>query len=295
MSNIKNTFSHRTSEPEDSVLYIIGTPIGNLNDISKRAINILSKVSLIACEDTRNTRQLMQCLNISNKLISFNDHNAKTKLSFLIDDLKRGNSIALVSDAGMPLISDPGELLVKEAKKESIDIITVPGPCAALTALVCSGLSTKVFTFYGFLPKSGKERKEILNTINLSKDTSIIYESPKRIIKSLMDLRSICGGKRNISLSRELTKKFEQNLGSDFDSVINYLLNNEPKGEFTLIISGYNANNNFKDDEYKLLKDELYELIEAGLSHSAASIYLSKKYQKPKNKIYKLLIEDNVR
>tara|TARA_Y100001968_G_scaffold323637_1_gene361646 strand:+ start:1178 stop:2059 length:882 start_codon:yes stop_codon:yes gene_type:complete len=293
MINLNNTFSHRKSEPEEGVLYIIGTPIGNLNDISKRAINILSKVSLIACEDTRNTKKLMQCLDISNKLVSFNDHNAKTKLSFLIADLKRGNSIALVSDAGMPLISDPGALLVQEAKKESIDIITIPGPCAALAALVCSGLSTRIFTFYGFLPKSGKERKEILNSIKISKETSIIYESPKRIIKLLEELRSICGGQRNISLSKELTKKFEQHLGDDLDSVINFLLNNEPKGEFTLIISGNDLNS--KDEESKLLKNELYELIEAGLSHSAASNYLSKKYQKSKNKIYKLLIEDKVK
>ena len=293
MINLNNTFSHRKSEPEEGVLYIIGTPIGNLNDISKRAINILSKVSLIACEDTRNTKKLMQCLDISNKLVSFNDHNAKTKLSFLIADLKRGNSIALVSDAGMPLISDPGALLVQEAKKESIDIITIPGPCAALAALVCSGLLTRIFTFYGFLPKSGKERKEILNSIKISKETSIIYESPKRIIKLLEELRSICGGQRNISLSKELTKKFEQHLGDDLDSVINFLLNNEPKGEFTLIISGNDLNS--KDEESKLLKNELYELIEAGLSHSAASNYLSKKYQKSKNKIYKLLIEDKVK
>ena len=294
MSNLQDPLSHRKSEPEGSVLYVLGTPIGNLNDLSKRAINILSKVSLIACEDTRNTKQLMNYLRIKNRLVSFNDHNAKKKLSYIICELKKGNSIALVSDAGMPLISDPGEILVREAKKESIDIITIPGPCAAITALVCSGLSSSSFTFYGFLPKSGKEREKILNSIKISKHTSIIYESPKRLIKLLQELRSICGGSRNISLSRELTKKFEQHIGNDIDNVLNFFLDKEPRGEFTLIISAYESSDENQESDYKILKRELIELIEAGLSHSAASIYLSKKYQKSKNKIYKLLLQDNV-
>ena len=294
MSNLQDPLSHRKSEPEGSVLYVLGTPIGNLNDLSKRAINILSKVSLIACEDTRNTKQLMNYLRIKNRLVSFNDHNAKKKLSYIICELKKGNSIALVSDAGMPLISDPGEILVREAKKESIDIITIPGPCAAITALVCSGLSSSSFTFYGFLPKSGKEREKILNSIKISKHTSIIYESPKRLIKLLQELRSICGGNRNISLSRELTKKFEEHIGNDIDNVLNFFLDKEPRGEFTLIISAYESSDENQESDYKILKRELIELIEAGLSHSAASIYLSKKYHKSKNKIYKLLLQDNV-
>tara|TARA_Y100001968_G_scaffold327045_1_gene371304 strand:+ start:11550 stop:12437 length:888 start_codon:yes stop_codon:yes gene_type:complete len=294
MANLQDTFSHRGPEPEQRVLYLLGTPIGNLNDISARAINILSKVSLIACEDTRNTMQLMQYLKIKNKLISFNDHNAKKKISYLISELKKGNSIALVSNAGMPLISDPGQILVNEAKKESIEIITIPGPCAALTALICSGLSAKSFTFFGFLPKSGKERKEILNSIKFSRHTSIIYESPKRIIKLLKELNKICGGDRNISLSRELTKKFEQHIGNDIDNVLNFFVDKEPKGEFTLIISAFESCDEDQEGKYKILKRELIELIEAGLSHSAASIYLSKKYQTSKNKIYKLLIKNNV-
>ena len=165
MNYLQKKFTQRESEPEKSTLYIVGTPIGNLNDITKRAINILSKVSLVACEDTRNTKKLMQYLKISNKLTSFNEHNAKSKISHLLSELKKGNAIALVSDAGMPLISDPGEFLVKMVRKENFEVITIPGACAALAALVCSGLSTSRFIFYGFIPKSGEERSKLIMSI----------------------------------------------------------------------------------------------------------------------------------
>tara|TARA_Y100001978_G_scaffold201885_1_gene221341 strand:- start:741 stop:1628 length:888 start_codon:yes stop_codon:yes gene_type:complete len=294
MNSIKDSFSHRRPEPEECVLYIVGTPIGNLKDMSERGINILSNVSLIACEDTRNTGKLLQCLDISNKLISFNDHNAKTKIPFILSELKNGKSIALVSDAGMPLISDPGELLVNEARKATIEVITIPGPCAAIAALVSSGLPNSKFVFYGFLPKSGKERVQILNSVFNSKLTSIIYESPKRIIKLLLELKELCGSERRISISRELTKKYEQNIGNNLKDAIDYFNKTEPLGEFTIII-GPNENIqsiNEEQEEINLLKGELLELIKAGLSHSSASIYLAKKYKKSKNKIYNLTLND---
>ena len=149
----KTSLSHRNQEPENSVLYLVGTPIGNLDDISLRAIKILKNVSLIACEDTRQTIKLMNKLWIKNKLISFNDHNSCKKIPKLINDLKEGKSIALVSDAGMPIICDPGEDLVKNAKSNGIDVICIPGPSAALTALVSSGMASSSFNFEGFLPK----------------------------------------------------------------------------------------------------------------------------------------------
>ena len=138
--NIKSSLSHRGREPENSVLYIVGTPIGNLNDISQRALNILKNVSLIACEDTRQTKKIMSKFNISNKLISFNKHNSSIKIPKIIKDLKEGKSIAIVSDSGMPGICDPGEDIVRSLKSEGIEIICVPGACAAITALVSSGL-----------------------------------------------------------------------------------------------------------------------------------------------------------
>tara|TARA_B100001287_G_C22634884_1_gene507017 strand:+ start:529 stop:1410 length:882 start_codon:yes stop_codon:yes gene_type:complete len=291
MHLIQETFSHRRPEPEESILYIVGTPIGNLKDISERAKYILSKVSLIACEDTRNTRKLLHCYGLNNKLISFNEHNSKSKIPFLISELKKNKTIALVSDAGMPLISDPGELLIKEVRKAGFEAVTIPGPCAATTALVCSGLSSSRFIFYGFIPKSGKERDNMLYSISSNEFTSIIYESPKRVLKLLEDLRELCGDERKISISKELTKKYEQNICCNFKDAIDYFSKIKPIGEFTLIISPKDKLIDSERIEINLLKDELFELVSAGLSHSYASNYLAKKYKKPKNKIYKLLLD----
>ena len=169
----KNLLSHRNKEPESSVLYIVGTPIGNLNDISIRALQILGNVSLIACEDTRQTKKIMNKFDISNQLLSFNKNNSFFKISKIINYLKSGQSIALVSDAGMPSICDPGEDLVKEARLNGIDIICIPGPCAALTALVSSGMPASRFTFEGFLPRKNKEREKILMQISDYEKTTI--------------------------------------------------------------------------------------------------------------------------
>ena len=285
-----NLLSHRNQEPESSVLYIVGTPIGNLEDISIRAIKILNKVSLIACEDTRITGKLLKHLKIKNKLISFHKDNSMSRLNYLINKLQEGNSIALVSDSGMPLISDPGENLVKEVKRNNFEVICIAGPCAAISALVSSGLDTSKFTFYGFMPKSNSERKLHLKSISNSQNTCIIYESPKRILKLLNDLKQICGGKRNIVLLKEITKRYEKHYGDDLDTVIEILESNEPKGEYTLVISGRDDDEFISSRNEKDLSIELKELMKAGLSHSAASNYLSKKSGRSKNEIYKLII-----
>jgi len=290
--NTKVTLSHRNKEPENGILYLVGTPIGNLNDISIRAINILRGVSLIACEDTRKTGKLLKYFDISNKLISFHKYNSINKVDFLINKLKENASIALVSDAGMPLISDPGEIIVKKAKENNFDVICIPGPCAALSALVSSGLDTSRFTFYGFIPKSTLLRKSILRAIYESKNTSIIYESPKRILKLLIDLKEICGGDRKIVLMKELTKRFERHYGNSINDVIQEIEFKEPKGEFTLIISGNSQN--ALVNEISLIED-LKELIKAGLSNASASNYLSKKSGLSKNQIYKLSIKNSLK
>ena len=167
-------FSHRNKEPENSSLYLVGTPIGNLNDISFRAINILKNVSLIACEDTRQTKKLMNKYEIKNNLISFNKNNSFHKIPRIIDELKSGKAIALVSDAGLPSICDPGEDLVKEAKSKELNVICIPGPCAALTALVSSGINSSRFIFEGFLPRKKKERDKILLEISKSERTIVL-------------------------------------------------------------------------------------------------------------------------
>ena len=292
--NINNPLSHRNREPERGVLYIVGTPIGNLEDISLRASNILKKVSLIACEDTRITGKLLKNISISNKLISFHKYSSNDRFDFLISKLKKGDSIALVSDAGMPLISDPGYRLVREIKNKNLDVICIPGPCAAITALVSSGIDTSQFTFFGFIPKSSKDREVVLKKIFENQATSIVYESPKRIIKLLNDLKDLCGIDRDVVVMKEITKRYEQHFGYKIDNIIEKLEGIELKGEYTLVISG---NNNIKrEDEVKeeYLRDELLELIQIGLSHSAAANYLSKKSRLSKNKIYKLILENDL-
>ena len=171
------SLSHRNHEPELGVLYIVGTPIGNLEDISFRALNILKNVFFIACEDTRQTKKIMNRFNINNKLISFNQNNSNKKIPHIISNLKEGNAIAMVSDAGMPGICDPGEELIKKAKIEGIDVICIPGACAALTALVSSGFSTSKFIFEGFLPKKNQLESKY-HEINNNTKTTILFEFP---------------------------------------------------------------------------------------------------------------------
>ena len=284
--NIKSTSSHKNQEPESGFLYIVGTPIGNLNDLSYRAINILKNVSLIACEDTRQTSKIMSKFDFKNNLISFNKHNSFKKIPKIIKDLKDMQSIALVSDAGMPSICDPGEDLVKEARSNEINIVCIPGPCAAVTALVTSGLPSSKFTFEGFLPKKTSERLKILLEISRNEKTSIIYESPNRLKKRLCELKEFCGEEREIRVLRELTKKFEQHIGDNIYEVINFFNKREVLGEITVVINGINnSKSNQTFDNYEIKKD-LHDLTNAGLSLSAASKYLAKKNNIPKNIIY---------
>tara|TARA_Y100000589_G_C27107249_1_gene610658 strand:- start:385 stop:1248 length:864 start_codon:yes stop_codon:yes gene_type:complete len=279
--------SHRNKEPESGVLYIVGTPIGNLNDLSPRAKNILKNVSLIACEDTRQTKKIMTKFDMSNNLISFNKFNFANKIKIIIDELKEGNSVGLVSDAGMPIICDPGLELVKETRLNGLDIVCIPGPCAVTTALVTSGMKSCRFVFEGFLPKKKTEREKILVGISKDERTTILFESPHRLNKLLNELKEYCGGKREIQVSRELTKKFEENIVGDLDKVITILKDKEIKGEFTLVVKGIKSTET-KDFNRSYLKKELQELIDAGLSLSSAAKYLAKKKKLTKNIIYNL-------
>ena len=272
----KTSLSHRNSEPERSVLYVVGTPIGNLNDISSRALNILKSVSLIACEDTRQTKKLMNRFQISNTLISCNKHNSLKKIPFLMNALKEGKSLALVSDAGMPSISDPGEEIVKAVKLEGYDVVCIPGPCAAITALVSSGFASSRFVFLGFLPKKKKDREKILLEISNEEKTTILYEAPHRLKNLLGELFEFCGSDREIEVTRELTKKFEQHIGNNIEKVISYFEGKEVIGEITIIIKGIKKITN-KEVNLSDLRKELNDLIDAGLSLSDASKYLAKK------------------
>ena len=279
--------SHRQEEPENGIFYLVGTPIGNLDDISPRAINILANVSFVACEDTRQTKKIMNKFNISNNLVSFNKENSLNKIPKLIAELKAGKSIALVSDAGMPGICDPGENIVRKVKLEGIGVICVPGACAAITALVSSGMPSSQFIFEGFLPRKNIDREKILFEISKSEKTTIVYESPHRLKKLLKELLELCGAEREIVVARELTKKFEEHVGSNINDVIMYFKDKDVLGEITLVIKGRTnkQNQKFNQDD---LKKELNELIKAGLSLSAASKYLAKKNGIKKSIIYNL-------
>ncbi len=282
--------SHRSQEPESGVLYIVGTPIGNLNDLSLRALHILENVSLIACEDTRQTKKIMNKFNIKNNLISFNMHNCSKKIPEIINNLKEGKSIALVSDAGMPTICDPGEELVQETKSNEIDTICIPGPCAALTALAVSGMPSSRFVFEGFLPKKKSERNKILSEISNRGKTTIIFESPLRLYKLIEELKEFCGEDREVQISRELTKKFEEHISDNLGKVLDLLKGKEIKGEITLIVKGLE---NAKCGKFNklTLKKEIQELIDLGLSLSSAAKYLAKKNKLTKSLIYDLYLK----
>ena len=284
---LNSTLSHRDQEPENSVLYLVGTPIGNLNDISLRALDILKNVSFIACEDTRQTKKIMNRFKFHNILLSFNKDNSLKRIPKIISQLKSGKSVALVSDAGLPGISDPGEDLVKNVRLNKLEVICIPGPCAALTALVSSGLPSSRFIFEGFLPRKKIEREKIIFEISKNEKTTILYESPHRLKKLLNELKEICGGTRQIIVSRELTKKFEEHIGNTIDMVIDFYQNREVFGEITLLVGGLEKSKNLEFDKLQL-KNDLNELIEAGLSLSAASKYLAKKKSLTKNLIYNL-------
>ena len=278
--------SHKNQEPESNVLYIVGTPIGNLADISYRALNIFRNVSLIACEDTRQTRKIMSKFKFTNNLISFNKNNSRKKIPKIINDLSSGKSIALVSDAGMPSICDPGEDLIKEARQNGINIICIPGPCAAITALVSSGLPSSKFIFEGFLPKKKSEREKLLIEISKNVKTTILFESPHRLRKLLNELKEYCGEEREILISRELTKKFEETIGNNIKEVISYFERREIIGEITIVLKGINeTKQNININKLELQKD-LHELTKAGLNLSAASKYLAKKNNLKKSIVY---------
>ena len=278
--------SHKNKEPESSVLYIVGTPIGNLKDISYRALNIFKNVSLIACEDTRQTKKILSKFEFTNNLTSFNKHNYKKKMPQIISDLNSGKSIALVSDAGMPSICDPGEELIREARSNAIKTICIPGACAAITALVSSGLPSSKFIFEGFLPKKKIEREKIILEICKSDKTTILYESPYRLKRLLFQLKEICGGEREIIIFRELTKRFEEHIGNTIEEAISYFESREVIGEITVVIKGNNKvkqNDNYNKIE---IKKDLHELTNAGLNLSEASKYLAKKNNLKKSIIY---------
>jgi len=219
------------------ILYLVGTPIGNLKDITLRALQILKEVDLIAAEDTRHTRKLLSHYDIHTSLTSFFEHNELRKTSYLIRRLKQGDKIALVSKAGMPGISDPGYYLIREAIKEDISLVPVPGPTALILALIASGFPTHSFVFEGFLGRNKEKRAQKLRKLKKEERTIVIYVSPHRIKKVLAEIEQILGDRR-IAVVREITKKFEETIRDRVGKVIKIFEEKKPRGEFTLVIEG---------------------------------------------------------
>jgi len=221
------------------VLYLVATPIGNLDDITLRAIKILKEVDFIAAEDTRHTLKLLNHLDIQKPMISYYEHNIRERGEKIVAKIKEGNTAALVSDAGTPAISDPGEDLVKLCIKEGIRVIPVPGAVAAINALIGSGISTKRFSFEGFLSVNKKSRIDHLESVCDSLHTLIFYEAPHKLLNTLNDMLKYFGN-RKITVARELTKKFEEFIYTDLENAISHFTQNAPKGEFVLILEGAN-------------------------------------------------------
>lgn len=218
-------------------LYIVPTPIGNLGDITYRAVEVLGKVDAILAEDTRQTKKLLDHYGIEKKLIPYHQHNEHKNLSMVIDKLKDGETFAVCTDAGMPGISDPGFLLIREVVQEGINVITLPGAVAAIVALVNSGLPCDTFVYEGFLPhKKGKQTKIL--SLAEEKRTTIFYESPHRIVKTLTMIKELLGEERGIVIGRELTKKFEEYVRGTVTEVLVHFESNVPKGEFVLLVAG---------------------------------------------------------
>lgn len=272
------------------ILYIVATPIGNLEDITLRAIRVLKEVDIIAAEDTRHTLKLLNHLEISKPLISYHRHNEEIKTQELIDKLQEGKNIALVSDAGTPVISDPGGEIVKSAIENNIKVIPVPGACALITALVASGIDAKEFTFIGFLPQNKKNRNEKLEKIEKEERTSILYEAPHKLEKTLEDIGKVIG-KRKVVLARELTKIHEEYIEGTIDELQAKI--KEPKGEYVIIIDKNNkAQKQTEQEKLNAMQvEEHYKYYEQkGLNKKDIIKQIAKDRNVTKNEIYQKFI-----
>ena len=269
-------------------LYLVATPIGNLEDITLRALKVLEKVDVIAAEDTRHTLKLLNFYAITKPLISYHRHNEEVKSDVLIDKLKNGENIALVTDAGTPGISDPGEEIVKKAIENNIEIIPIPGACALINALICSGFNTKEFIFYGFLPINKKLRTKKLNEISKQNKTIILYEAPHKLLKTLNDILENIGD-INCILAKEITKIHEEYIRGKISELISR--KEEIKGEYVILLD---LNNNEQEDcsKKEMPLEEQYEYYEKkGLEKKEIIKQIAKDRNTNKNEIYQKFLK----
>ena len=268
------------------ILYIVATPIGNLQDITQRALDTFAQVDLIAAEDTRHSGLLLSHYGIKKPFFALHDHNEQEKAHILVEKLKQGSHIALISDAGTPLISDPGFHLVRQCREAGIRVVPLPGACAAITALCASGIASDRFCFEGFLPAKSKARKDKLENIAEEDRTLIFYESTHRILDTLEDMQSVLGGERYIVLAREITKTWETITGNTIKNLREWLLEdpNRTKGEMVLIVEGKPKSDN--NDEISPQAMKALELIAEELPLKKAAAIVAELYGYKKNALY---------
>lgn len=272
-------------------LYVCPTPIGNLDDITYRTIKVLNEVDLIAAEDTRHSIKFLNHFEISKPLTSYHEHNKDSKGSYLINKLLEGENIALISDAGMPGISDPGEEIIKEAIKNNILVEVLPGATASITALVGSGLKTSKFVFEGFLDRDKKNKRKRLEELKEEERTIIFYESPHRLKETLKEMLKIFGN-RQISINRELTKKYQEILRVDLESAVDIFEEKEARGEFVLVVEGFSGEKSLKNDFSNLDEREYVKmLIESGLTKKDAIKKVCKERKLTKDIVYKQVLD----
>lgn len=272
-------------------LYICPTPIGNLEDMTYRTIRILNEVDLIAAEDTRHSIKLLNHFEISKPLTSYHEHNKDSKGGYLINKLLAGENIALISDAGMPGISDPGEDIIKQAIEHNINIEVLPGATASITALVGSGLETAKFAFEGFLDRDKKVRRSQLEELKEERRTIIFYESPHRLKDTLKDMLKVLGNRR-IAVNREITKKYQEIIREDIETVINIFNEKEVKGEFVLIVEGFKGEKTVQNSYDDLTEREyVVTLMENGMDKKDAIKAVCKDRKLKKDVVYKQVLD----
>ncbi len=277
------------------ILYLCATPIGNLQDMTQRVVDTLKEVDLIAAEDTRNSIKLLNHFEIKTPMTSYHEYNKVEKALYLVEQLQMGKNIALITDAGTPAISDPGEVLVRECHKANITVTSLPGACAMITALTLSGLNTRRFCMEGFLPSDKKEKKEILEELKQETRTIILYEAPHRLTKTLVELYDVLG-QREITLCRELTKKYETTYKTTLEEAIEYYKDNEPRGEYVLVLEGKSKEEmkqeKIKEWEQMSIEEHVAFYEKQGIDHKDAMKLVAKDRGVGKRDIYQYLINN---
>lgn len=275
-----------------STLYLVGTPIGNLFDISERAKKVLTEVDFVAAEDTRNSLKLLSCLEIKNELVSYHEHNKKASGEKIVARLLSGESCALITDAGMPAISDPGEDLVALCAESGITVSVIPGACAAVSALAASGLPTRKFVFEGFLSAKQGERRRELEALRDEHRTIIFYEAPHKLRDTLSDMRDCFGDGRRVTLCRELTKLNEEFIRTTLSSAVALYSEKEPRGEYVIIVEGATETQAESELSALTVPEHIEHYIREGLSKKDAIKAVARDRDVPKSEIYKYTTND---